>query len=108
MFVPGTGTKFPKTYPFLDVECSLGPFIHRAAALCQAEKKTCSVKITCEKEDYLPVEGRCYKVYSREMSYDAAQSTCVSDGATLIEPRSNGDLKILRSLGAPHGPLGRK
>ncbi len=46
---------------------------------------------------YRRVDDLCYKHYPEKKTYDDAQQTCVSEGATLIEPRSQADLNLLDS-----------
>ncbi len=104
VFIPGTTTKRPKRYPFHVVDCSGGPFRRVAFPLCQAAKKVCSTPIKCP-ERYRPLGGRCYRHDARVMTYADALSTCRSEGATLIEPRSVADLNLMK---AQWGPLGNR
>ncbi len=48
----------------------------------------------CQK-GYRYLNDMCYKLYKHPSSHSAAQSTCVREGATLIEPRSLADLNLM-------------
>ncbi len=57
--------------------------------------------VECQ-DGYKPLNDYCYKYHPDKKSYDDAQKTCDSEGATLIEPRSQVDLDLIESEWGPH------
>ncbi len=45
----------------------------------------------------------CYKLHPITSSFDDAQVICASEGATLMEPRSDADLHLLQSKWGQYG-----
>ena len=100
-YTPRTGTSRPYLYPFNDVDCDRRDW---AFPLCESLTVNCCPKETC-RDDYEEHNGKCYKLHSRKQSYDAALRTCISEGANLIEPRSQADLNLLNSVWGGLGTL---
>ena len=91
-FSPKSGTR-PYLHPFNDVACFLKDF---AIPVCQAAPVPYDIGPLCQ-AGYKQVQYQCYKVHKTTMTHQQAQQTCASEGATLIEPRSQADFDLLQT-----------
>ncbi len=92
-FVPQLFTPQRDFFPFNDVPCHWEDW---AIYVCEATPPRFLSALTCQ-AGYRPLNDFCYKLHSEIKTYDDAQQTCISEGATLIEPRSQADLHLLES-----------
>ncbi len=95
-------TAVPLFHPFSDVRCHGHSLV--SYFVCQSAPLPCYVPIRCG-NGYKQIRDRCYKLHPEAWSYVDAQKTCESEGATLIEPRSQVDLNFLES---EWGHLGKR
>ena len=105
-YSPKTITQYLGLYPFNDFQCHFDDW---ASFVCQAPLLPCYQAVQCQMSQafsyppsqcqagYQQVKDQCYKLHPENKTYDVAQQTCVSEGATLIEPRSQADLNLLDS-----------
>ncbi len=93
-FTPRTGTTRPDLHPFNDASCHSDDL---AIGVCHAPLLPCYPALQCQ-AGYMQINYKCYKLHQETQSYDAAQQTCASEGAKLIEPRSQADLHLLQTL----------
>ena len=106
-----TGTKAANIIDILDtmiapkVESSVAAnsvreniFACKGSSGTDARKKRSSCVNTCTNSDFIMVGSNCFKVYSEELNFNAANSQCNAVGATLATITGPGDDQFLSSL----------
>ena len=73
-------------------------FACKGSSGADARKKRSSCVDTCTNSDFIMVGSNCFKVYSEELNFDAANSQCNVVGATLATITGPGDDQFLSGL----------